>query len=369
MSWRDELNQEVLRQQMGGPTTERGVSITKDGGLDRRDFLKVTGGLVIFVALGPTGTPAVAQRRRPSYPDDFNAYLRIGEDGRVTVFSGKIEMGQGTMTSLAQMAAEDLGVSLEKIDMVMGDTDLCPWDMGTWGSLSTRMFGPALRTAAAKAREVLIDLAAERLEVPASQLGVDDGTVFVTSDRKRSISYAELAGGEPIAHTVDREAVLKTAREFSTMGVPTKRLDARAKVRGKAEYAGDIRLPGMLYARVLRPPAHGSDLRSVDTKKAEQVPGALILRDDDLVAALHEDPEQAEKAVDLIEADWNVPAPQMDETTIWEYLESKDPGGTPQDVRGSMEAGAEHSTKRFTHTFRDGYVAHAPIETHTATAH
>ncbi len=370
MSWRREIQQEILRQQMGGPTAESDQSFTDGGGLGRRDFLKVTGGLVIFVALGPTGTsPASAQRRRRGYPDDFNAYLRIGEDGRVTVFSGKIEMGQGTMTSLAQMAAEDLGVPLEHIDMVMGDTDLCPWDMGTWGSLSTRMFGPALRTAAAKAREVLIDLAAERLEVPASQLEVEDGIVYVTSDRKQSISYAELAGGEPLAQTVEREAVLKTAREFSTMGVPTKRLDARDKTTGKAEFAGDIRLPGMLYARVLRPPAHGSDLRSVDTKRAEQVAGALIIRDDDFVAALHEDPEQAEKALELIEADWNVPAPQMDETTIWDYLESKDPGGTPQDVRGSMEAGAERSTKRFTSAFRDGYVAHAPIETHTAMAH
>ena len=110
-------------------------------------------------------------------PTDLNAYLRIGEDGRVTVFSGKIEMGQGVMTSQAQMAAEELGVALEAIDMVLGDTDRCPWDMGTFGSLTTRMFGPALRAAAAEARAVLLQLASEQLGVPREQLVVANGVV------------------------------------------------------------------------------------------------------------------------------------------------------------------------------------------------
>ena len=109
-------------------------------GVDRRSFLKIVGGgVVVCVSLGPVGL--FAQGRR-SYPTDINAYLRIGEDGRVTVFSGKIEMGQGVLTSQAQMAAEELGVSLDAIDMILGDTDRCPWDMGTFGSLTTRMFGP-----------------------------------------------------------------------------------------------------------------------------------------------------------------------------------------------------------------------------------
>ncbi|HSD67147.1 MAG TPA: molybdopterin cofactor-binding domain-containing protein, partial [Vicinamibacteria bacterium] len=123
--------------------------------LDRRSFLKlVGGGIVVFFRIG--SPDALAQRR--GYPTDVNAYLRIGEDGRVTVFSAKIEMGQGVMTSLAQMAAEELGVALASIEMIMGDTDRCPWDMGTFGSLSTRMFGPPLRAAAAEARQILMQL-------------------------------------------------------------------------------------------------------------------------------------------------------------------------------------------------------------------
>ncbi len=129
------------------------------------------------------------------YPTDINAYLRIGEDGRVTVFSGKIEMGQGVMTSLAQMAAEDLGVALDSIEMVMGDTDRCPWDMGTFGSLTTRMFGPALRAAAAEARQVLVQLASEKLGVPKDRLVVEKGVVSVKGEPARKVSYGAARAG------------------------------------------------------------------------------------------------------------------------------------------------------------------------------
>ncbi len=368
MTIRDFSAEEMLREQMGRlPTTDEANPSTL-GTLDRRQFLKaVGGGIVVLVAMGDPGG-SVVEAQGMGYPEDFNAYLRIGKDGRVTVFSGKIEMGQGTMTSLAQMAAEELGVSLQRIDMIMGDTDLCPYDRGTWGSMSTRFFGPAVRAAAAKAREVLLDLASQRLGEPIDRLKLKDGVITSLTDRSRIVTYAELAGGEPIAHTIDREAVLKSVREFKTMGVPTKRLDALDKVTGKAKYAGDIQLPGMLHARQLRPPAHSSELRSVDTSKAEEVPGVVIVNQDGLVAALHEDPEQAELSLGLIEADWQTPEPHVDETTIWDYLRSKDPGGEPDDVRGSVEAGAKLSAERFSHAYHDGYVAHAPIETHTATA-
>ena len=129
--------------------------------VDRRDFLKFTGGgLAVFVTLKDTNFFTEALEQQRGYPSDFNAYLRVGEDGRVTVLSGKIEMGQGIETSLAQETAEELRVPLDHIDVVMGDTDVCVWDAGTWGSLTTRVFGPALRGAAAKAREALLEMAA-----------------------------------------------------------------------------------------------------------------------------------------------------------------------------------------------------------------
>src|SRR5512136_2298867 len=143
---------------------------TDTSSLSRREFLKLTGGgIVVFFALrGPEWLEA--QRRGQPLPEDFNAFLRIGEDGRVSCFTGKIEMGQGVVTSLAMMLADELEVPLGSVDMVMGDTALCPWDAGTWGSQSTRIVGPALRAAAANARAALIELAAESLRTPASEL-------------------------------------------------------------------------------------------------------------------------------------------------------------------------------------------------------
>ena len=368
MAVRDDSKKTLVRGQMSGVPSPEEVDLRTPGHLDRREFLKaVGGGIVVLVTMGGTGG-SITEAQGLGYPEDLNAYLRIGKDGRVTVFSGKIEMGQGTMTSLAQMAAEDLRVSLERIDMIMGDTDLVPYDRGTWGSMSTRFFGPAVRAAAAKGREVLLDLASQRLATPLDRLEVKDGVITSITDRSRVVTYAELAGGEPITHTVDREAVLKSVREFETMGTPTKRIDALDKITGKAKYAGDIQLPGMLHARLLRPPAHSSVLQGVDTSEAEKVPGAIIVNQDEIIAALHEDPEQAEQALGLIEADWRTPEPHVDDTTIWDYLRSKDPGGEPDDVRGSTAEGARQSTKRFSSTYRAGYWAHAPIETHTATA-
>ena len=141
--------------------------------LDRRDFIKmVGGGIIVFFSCD---APVFPGQRGPSYPTDLNAYLRIAEDGKVTVYSGKIEMGQGVITSLAQEAADELGVALASIEMVMGDTDLCPYDSGTYGSMSTRFFGPAVRAAAAEAKAILLDLASEQLKTPKDKLSVENG--------------------------------------------------------------------------------------------------------------------------------------------------------------------------------------------------
>jgi nicotinate dehydrogenase subunit B len=210
-----------------------------DSGLrmGRRAFLQsVGGGIVVLIAAGDLAAfEALVTRedQQRGYPSDFNAYLRIAEDGSVTVFSGKIEMGQGVTTSLAQMAAEELGVALDAIQMVMGDTATCPWDAGTWGSLTTRVFGPALRAAAAEAREVLVQLAAERLDVPADRLRVQDGAVHVAGDPSRRVGFGELAAGERIQRVLDRQAVLTAARDFTVMGQPLGReSDGGGQVRG-----------------------------------------------------------------------------------------------------------------------------------------
>src|SRR5688572_15345677 len=184
--------------------------------LDRREFCKLLGGGIVVLISTPPAELFAQQQPRP-YPEDPNAYLRIDENGRITLYSGKVEMGQGINTSLSQMAAEELGVSLDAIDIVMGDTDLVPFDQGTWGSRTTRFFGPAVRAASAEARTVLIRLAAEKLGVPREQLGVAGGVV---SGGGKSITYGELAKGKTIARLVGEKAVLRAVKDFKVIGKP-----------------------------------------------------------------------------------------------------------------------------------------------------
>ena len=333
--------------------------------IDRRDFLGlVGGGIVILFGLNPSAPSTAAER--PGYPSDFHAYLAIGANGRVTVFSGKIEMGQGVTTSLAQMAAEELGVDLASIDMVLGDTDKCPWDMGTFGSMSTRFFGPALRAAAAKARAVVTTLAAAKLGVPADRLLIENGMASVAGEPTRRVSFAELSDGVRIAEMVTQAAVLRSTADFTVMGRSPKRLDGIEKVTGSAKYAADIRLPGMFYARLLRPPLHGAVLTQADTSAAEKLPGVLVIKRDDLVAVLHADPEAAASALAQIHADWQQPEATLNQDTIFEHLLAH--AGAPTQVAAKGNLATASAAKPFETVFQKGYVAHAPIEPHAAVA-
>ena len=339
--------------------------------LGRREFVeRLGGGIVVFVSLpGATmfdGLLAEAQQR--GYPADINAYLHIAEDGRVTFFSGKIEMGQGIVTSLPQMAAEELRVPLDAIHIVMGDTASCPFDSGTYGSLTTRMFGPAVRAACAQARLVLTDLASERLRMPRASLTAEHGAVHVTADAGRRVTYGELARGQAITHTVDEKAVLRAVKDFTVMGTSPKRLDGVDKVTGAAKYAGDIRLPGMLYASILRPPAHGATLRSVDTSAAAAMAGVTVVHENGLVATLAADPERAAHALARVKAEFDVPAPTVDAESIFDHMVKVAPAPSVAENAGDLAAGRSRSAKTFDVTYTNSYVAHAPMEPHTAVA-
>ncbi|MCM3877410.1 MAG: molybdopterin-dependent oxidoreductase [Thermoanaerobaculia bacterium] len=336
--------------------------------LSRRRFIRLVGGGIIVLFNADLSDLLGQEARTRGYPTDFNAYLRIAGDGRVTVYSGKIEMGQGVVTSLAQMAADELAVSLDSIDMVMGDTALCPFDNGTYGSMSTRFFGPALRAAAAEAKAVLLTLASEHLKAPPEALRVEDGVAFLASDRNVRVTFGQLAKGQKIVRRQDGKAATKSVSEFRVMGRPEKRRDARAKVTGKAQFAGDIRLPGMLYAKVLRPPAHGAARKSVDTSAAARVPGVVVVDEGGMVAALAPDPETAEKALALVRSDWDVPKPAFDDRTVFAHLLEVAGAGEEREKKGDLAEGAKGSASLFEAQYVNGYGAHAAMETHTALA-
>jgi nicotinate dehydrogenase subunit B len=352
----------------GGPAPLVTPPSSSEAFLSRRRFIHLVGGGIIVLFNADLSDLVGQETRTRGYPTDFNAYLRIAGDGRVTVYSGKIEMGQGIVTSLAQMAADELAVSVDSIDMVMGDTALCPFDNGTYGSMSTRFFGPALRAAAAEAKAVLLTLASERLGRPPESLRVEDGIVTVAEDPKVRVTYGQLANGQKIVRTPDGKATPKSVSEFRVMGRPEKRRDGRAKVTGKAQYAGDVRLPGMLYAKVLRPPAHGAALKAVDTTAAARVPGVVVVNEGGLVAVLAPDPEAAEKALAAVKSDWDVPKPAFDDRSVFAHLLAVAGTGEEKEKKGSLEEGEKASAVLFEGQYVNGYGAHAPMETHTALA-
>ncbi len=339
-----------------------------EGHMSRRNFLKVSGaGLFILFPPGMFGIFDQQQRGR-SYPTDLNAYLKIGENNRVTLFCSKIEMGQGIYTSMAQILAEELEVSLDSVDMVMGDTMLCPWDSGTTGSRSTKYYGPPLRRAGAEARAIMIQMASEKLGVTSELLVVKNGVVSDKTKATNKISYGELVQGKHIEkHIIDVPA--KPLSEHAICGNPTRRTDARQKVTGQAKFTGDIQLPGILHARVLRPPAHDAQLISVDVSKAEKINGTTVVQEaDHLIAVLHENPEMAERALSLIVARWEEDEPNADNRTIFDYLKKAAPGGRVYVEKGNPEEGRSSSKKRIESEFHNHYVAHAPIEPYTVLA-
>ena len=345
------------------------TDIKIDPNLSRRDVLKALGGgIIIFFCVGDSSVLEAQRRGGRSYPEDFNAYLRIGPDGRVTCYSGKIEQGQGVITSLAQMLADEVDVSLESVDMIMGDTSVCPWDMGTFGSMSTRFFGPPLRAAGAEARRVLLELAAEQLKVPQDRLVADNGVIYDKQQKDKRVTYGDLAKGKTIARRAKEKPSLKKPSEFKVMNKSFLRRDSVEKVTGKAQYAGDIRLPGMLYAKLLRPPAHGAKLKKVDTSGAEKIEGVTVVHEGDLVAVLHKNPDQAAEALSKVQAEFDPSPSTLDDQNIFDHLLKNAGKGNVSAQGGNLEEGQKLAEIVVEQTYLDGYKAHSAMETHTALA-
>ena len=337
---------------------------------NRRDFLKKLGGGVIVVFC--LGKLSIIQSYGQNTSEDllnFNAYIRVKEDGRVDCYTGKIEMGQGITTSLAQVLAEELEISIYSIDMIMGDTELCPYDAGTWGSLTTRFTDPVLRAAAAEAREVLKDLAAAYLGVPDEMLEVSNGTVFVKNNESKKVSFAELTKGKKIVKTLKKKPEIKKSKDFKIIGKPIISLDAELKVTGKAKYAGDIKLPDMVYATIIRPAVFDSKKIKVDSSGLSAFKGVELVEDEDLVAVVHPDPEIANKAAKKVKITWKAPETEVDNETIFQYLDDNIKEKKVFEENGNLTVGREDSKTIIEANYYDGYKAHASIETHSATCY
>lgn len=267
--------------------------------LHRRDFFRILGGgLYVFFQIGnPFEVLSAEAEKRRSLPNYYNAFLRIAGNCEITCMVGKIEMGYGIIMSLAQMIADELDVQFGKVKMIMGDTDLCPWDGGTHGLLSTRAFSPYMRRAAAEARGFLLEMAAEKLGAEVNQLSIKNGVISVKNNPDKKVSYGELAKGQKIDRYLDEKSEFKDYSELKLIGKPLHHTGALEKVTGKAKFTADIHLPGMLYAKVFRPPSHRATLTDVDTSEAEKLDGIQVLKDRDFIAVLHEYPEKADQTI------------------------------------------------------------------------
>ncbi len=298
----------------------------------------------------------------------------------MTCFVGKIEQGQGVITSLPQLLAEELDVSLAAVDIVMGDTDLCPWDMGTFGSLSVRQFGPVLRQGAADARALLLQMAAERLQVPVERLAVKAGIVSDTRGPEedgdlraadgRQADRAQGGGQDP----AEAAQVVHRGRDLGQAARRPREGDRRGEVRGRRrawEHRRDAcatRRCGVLHARILRPPSHGAMLGAVDISAAEKVPGVKVVRDGDMVAVLHAHRDEADKALALVRAEWTRKDPPVDDATMYDhFLKTAGPARNSGEG-GNLAEGEKLVGQVIEGTYYDSYVAHAPMEPHSAVA-
>ncbi len=330
--------------------------------LTRRGFTTGLGGIVLSFSLAPQIGLAQEPRRLPGSLQTnrmLDAWIRIGADGKVTVFTGKVELGQGIITALAQIAAEELDVPLSQVTMVPADTGRTPNEGQTAGSQSIENSGTALRMAGAEVRAILLELAAKRFGVGADALKVADGVI--TAHDGRNVSYGELAGEASLMREATAEAKPKPASQHKLVGKPIQRLDIPAKMTGGAAYVQDLRLPGMLHGRVARPPRHGSRLESVDEAKIKAMPGVVaVVRDGSFLGVVAHREEQAIKAVAALSASakW-IPGPELpDPTRLYQELMMLK---TQDKVISEKDAALPASAKVFEATYHRPYQAHASI--------
>ena len=343
--------------------------------LDRRDFFKFLGAGIVVVSVLKPATVAQesggGRRRGESLPKEIDAWLHIGEDGKVMVFTGKVEVGQNIRTSLTQAVSEELHVPTSKIELVMGDTKLTPFDMGTFGSRTTPTMNLQLRRVAAAARDTLIGLAAAQWKVDAQRLVAADGKI-TDPHGNRSVEYAALTKGQQLTQTLPAEDPLIPAADWKVAGQSSPKVDGRDFVTGRHRYPSDQKIPDMLYGKVLRPAAFGATLVSLDTQKAEQM-GATVVHDGDFVGVAAPSSKLAESAVEAIHAEWKA-EPQPSNKELFDFLRKNTTeghdvtgDGDSYDV-GSVDRALSSADHKLTSTYTVAYIAHVPLEPRAALA-
>lgn len=347
---------------------------------DRREFLHALGGgiLVCLVAREVLAVQPPGQRRgRGSggpVSQEIGAWIHISEEGKISVFTGKVEIGQNIRTSLSQVVAEELRVGMEAIHLVMADTALAPFDGGTFGSGTTPRMAPQLRKAAAATRELLIDLAAEQAKVDRSTLVASEGKI-THPPSKQAFSFGELTKGKKLTKNVSADVNTAPAKEWKIAGTSAAKVDGRAIVTGKHRYTSDVKLPEMLHGKILRPTTLNASLVSADLKDAQAMPGVSAIREGNFVGVAAPSQHQADEALAAIRAEWKE-TPQPSDKDLFELLKKSPRQGQGQGFegrsrnndKGSIDKGLADADHKLQATYTIAYIAHAPLEPRAALA-
>lgn len=350
----------------------------------RRAFFDLVGaGIVIVFVLdeapaAATLEPAATGRRRgpgESLPREIGAWLHVGEDGVATAYSGKVEVGQNIRTSLTQVIADELVLPLASVRLVLGDTDLTPYDMGTVGSRTTPITMPQLRKIAGAARDVLLDLAAAQQDsLERASLVVESGEIVDRATGRR-FSYGALARNQQLLKAVGQQADAAPAPAWRAAGTSAAKINGRAFVTGTHRYTSDLKHGGQWYGKVLRAPFPNAVRLSLDTSAAEAMPGVIVVRDGDFVGVAAANERAATRALGAIRAQWKAPGePQPSHETVFDYLKNHPvvmPGYGHQPVQhsaGSVAGARAVADHTLDETYTIAYIAHAPPEPRAAVA-
>lgn len=289
-------------------------------------------------------------------------WLAIEADGTVLAASGKVELGTGTCTALAQIVADELDVPFERVRMIMGDTNRTPDEGYTAGSMTVQTSGAALRQAAAQARQVLLELAAEALDAGLDELIIQDGMISVSGDPERAITYAGLMGGKRFNREITGNAPLKPPVSYQIVGKPVLRVDLPQKVIGHPSFVQDLRIPGMLHGRTVKPPSAGAKLVSMDPGSVADIPGLVkIVQRGDFIGIVAEREEQAVRAAKQLKVEWHETAALPNMQDLYAYLQSQPTDDDLLVEDGDVEHTLEQAAVQLKAAYYQPYHAHASI--------
>src|SRR5438105_1764165 len=335
--------------------------------ISRRDLLKAGGALVVCFSwesllpeFGAAQTLANPSPARPLDPADVDSFFAIHADGAITLYTGKVDIGTGLRIAVAQMAAEELGVPAERISVVDGDTGLCPDQGGTGGSTGLTRGGTEIRQAAATARQALLALGAARLNRPAGDLTIVDGEVRPAAGGA-GVGFGGLVGDRRLSVKVDPKAPLRDPRRYTVVGTPAPRPDMPGKCTGRHVYVQDFSLPNMLHARVVRPPAIGATLLTVDESSLRGIPDVRVVRIESFLAVVAKDEWAAIRAAGALKATWSdwQGLPNQDELQTYTRTADLDRDETLVS-RGDVTVAAT-SAKKLTATYFWPFQSHASL--------